>query len=297
MHTLDMRVCTVSLFDSAWMPEGEGERFVFGRAAEGFSWERFLPRLDRIYERLHAAFGGAPRFALEKGIPSGAGLGGSTALAVCMTKLWAERAGRTPDDALLLSLGSDAPYMYIGGDARVTGRGERVERLPFAEREVFILLPGEGVDTAKAYAGYDRMKETGELPEREGEYHNDLFAPAAKLVPAVGEAYALLRSLGAERVVMTGSGSESAAPRPRVAERRRDLLRQGRGRLCGRGGITLAGHIRQPLRRGRGKPCGAGGADGICGRGRITGRHGNKGRGRVAGRRVRTHIDVRALTC
>ena len=228
MHTLDMRVCTVSLFDSAWMPEGEGERFVFGRAAEGFSWERFLPRLDRIYERLHAAFGGAPRFALEKGIPSGAGLGGSTALAVCMTKLWAESAGRTPDDALLLSLGSDAPYMYIGGDARVTGRGERVERLPFAEREVIILLPGGGVDTAKAYAGYDRMKEAGELPEREGEFHNDLFAPAVRLNAKVGEAYELLRSLGAEKVVMTGSGSAVCAF-PKDAEESERLFAATRG--------------------------------------------------------------------
>lgn len=67
--------------------------------------------------------------------------------------------------------------------------------------------------------------------------------------------------------VMTGSGSESAAPRPRVAERRRDSCGRDADGICGRGGITLAGHMRQPLRRGRGKPCGAGGADGICGRG------------------------------
>ena len=211
LHTLDMRVCTVSLFDGAELLSGEGERFVFRSVPDGFEKERFLPRLEDVYAKLRAAFGGSPRFALEKGIPSGAGLGGSSALAVCMTRLWAAESGAVPSEDLLLSLGSDVPYMYRGGDARVTGVGERVQALPFCGREVLILFPEGEVDTAKAYAEYDRMRAAGELPERAGEFFNDLFAPAVRLNAKVGEVYDILRAAGARNVVMTGSGSAVCA--------------------------------------------------------------------------------------
>ena len=203
LHTLDMRVCTVSLFDGAELLSGEGERFVFRSVPDGFEKERFLPRLEDVYAKLRAA--------LEKGIPSGAGLGGSSALAVCMTRLWAAESGAVPSEDLLLSLGSDVPYMYRGGDARVTGVGERVQALPFCGREVLILFPEGEVDTAKAYAEYDRMRAAGELPERAGEFFNDLFAPAVRLNAKVGEAYDILRAAGARNVVMTGSGSAVCA--------------------------------------------------------------------------------------
>ena len=76
LHTLDMRVCTVSLCDSAELAEGEGRRFVWKKTREGFDPERFEPVLERAYARLAEHFGGSPRFVLEKDIPSGAGLGG-----------------------------------------------------------------------------------------------------------------------------------------------------------------------------------------------------------------------------
>ena len=211
LHTLDMRVCTVSLCDSAELAEGEGRRFVWKKTREGFDPERFEPVLERAYARLAEHFGGSPRFVLEKDIPSGAGLGGSSALIACMARLWAMVSGREPDDGLLLSLGSDVPYMYRGGEARVTGRGEKVASLPFVPREVLIALPRCGVDTAAAYALYDGMKEAGELSERRGEHFNDLFAPAVRLAPEVGRAADALRAAGARDVVMTGSGSAVCA--------------------------------------------------------------------------------------
>ena len=211
LHTLDMRVCTVSLFDGAEILAGEGDRFVFRSVPDGFEQERFIPRIEDVYAKLQAAFGGSPRFALDKGIPSGAGLGGSSALAACMARLWAAESGVMPSEDLLLSLGSDVPYMYRGGDARVTGVGERVQPLPFCEREVLILFPEGEVDTASAYAEYDRMKAAGELPERTGEFFNDLFAPAVRLNARVGEAYDRLCAAGARNVVMTGSGSAVCA--------------------------------------------------------------------------------------
>ena len=211
MHTLDMRVCTADVCDRAELLPGEGERFVFRSFPEGFVPERFVPRLNAVYGKLRARFGGDFRFLIDKNIPSGMGLGGSSALAACMARLWAAEAGETPDAELLLSLGSDVPYMYLGGDARVTGAGECVEELPFTPRKVLVALPEGGVDTAAAYAEYDAMKARGDLPPREGEYFNDLYAPAAKLNPGTARAAAVLRAAGAENVVMTGSGSAVCA--------------------------------------------------------------------------------------
>ena len=225
LHTLDMRVCTLSLFDSAEIVRGDGERFVFLAEPKGFVRAKFLPLLDEIYLKLQARFGGEPRFLLEKHIPSGKGMGGSSALAASMALAWAEECGGRVDAELALSLGSDVPYMLTGGEARVTGRGEDVTHLPYVAREALVLLPKGGVDTAEAYALYDRMKEEGSLPERRGEYFNDLYAPAARLCPDVGRAVRALEESGAENAVMTGSGSavcaffEDKEELARVAER------------------------------------------------------------------------------
>lgn len=210
MHTLDMRVCGIALCDVASVAEGEGERFEWLAEPYGFKRERFLPRLESAYERLSAYFGTSLRFKLEKHIPSGAGLGGSSALAAAMTLLFEARTGIKASDDLLLSLGSDVPYMYRGGEARVTGCGERVESLPYVPRSVLVVFPEGGVDTAAAYALYDRtaQKDCGAV---KGEYFNDLYLPATVLNPDVARVKALVESCGARNVVMTGSGSAVCA--------------------------------------------------------------------------------------
>lgn len=211
LHTLDMRVCSVSLYDTAEIVRGDGARFEWTSVPMGFEKELFEPRLNEIYSVLKAKFGGEPRFRFEKGIPSGAGLGGSSALVAAMAKLWGREAGMSADDGFLLALGSDVPYMYRGGEARVTGCGESVERLPFVGRKVLIAFPEGGVDTAKAYALYDEMSANGALPKRGTEFFNDLYAPAVRLNPDVERVKILLAECGAERVVMSGSGSAVCA--------------------------------------------------------------------------------------
>ena len=174
---------------------------------------------------MQARFGGEPRFLMKKHIPSGKGMGGSSALAASMALAWAEESGGRVDAELALSLGSDVPYMLTGGEARVTGRGEDVTHLPYVAREALVLPPKGGGETAEADALYDRMKEEGSLPERRGEYFNDLYAPAARLCPDVGRAVRALEESGAENAVMTGSGSavcaffEDKEELARVAER------------------------------------------------------------------------------
>ena len=113
------------------------------------------------------------------------------------------RSGIRPTSEFLLSLGSDVPYMYEGGEARVTGCGESVERLPFVKRSVLLVLPSGGADTAKAYALYDQ----GVISPGD----NHLFAAACRLCPETGRAAEALSLAGARRVVMSGSGSAVCA--------------------------------------------------------------------------------------
>ena len=190
LHTLDMRVCSVSLFDRVTLlppasaPEGISDgsgRAVLTAVPEGFRPELFFEAFSRTLSLAEEFFGKTEGvFAIEKRIPARAGLGGS-----------------------LLSLGSDVPYMYEGGEARVTGCGESVERLPFVKRSVLLVLPSGGADTAKAYALYD---EGVTFP---GDNH--LFAAACRLCPETGRAAEALSLAGARRVVMSGSGSAVCA--------------------------------------------------------------------------------------
>ena len=167
MHTLDMRVCSVSLGDGVRLSEG-GARFSFTETPAGF-------------------VRGEYSFTIAKRIPHLAGLGGSSAPVAGMARLWAKARGVTPDPRFLLRLGSDVPYMFRGGDARVRGAGEEVEGLPFEEREVLIVTVEGGVDTAKAYALYDGMCGEERYAHGDGElFFNDLFPAAVRLNPPPG---------------------------------------------------------------------------------------------------------------
>ena len=199
LHTLDMRVCSVSLFDRVTLlppasaPEGISDgsgRAVLTAMPEGFRPELFFEAFSRTLSLAEEFFGKTEGvFAIEKRIPARAGLGGSTAPAAALERL--------------LSLGSDVPYMYEGGEACVTGCGESVERLPFVKRSVLLVLPSGGADTAKAYALYDEgVTSPGD---------NHLFAAACRLCPETGRAAEALSLAGARRVVMSGSGSTVCA--------------------------------------------------------------------------------------
>src|SRR5581483_9670733 len=73
--------------------------------------------------------------SLHKSIPSGAGLGGGSADAAGTLVGGARLLGLDLDPAVLAALGatlgSDVPFCVIGGIARMRGRGEIIEPLPF----------------------------------------------------------------------------------------------------------------------------------------------------------------------
>jgi 4-diphosphocytidyl-2-C-methyl-D-erythritol kinase len=167
------------------------------------------------------------RITLKKRIPVRAGLGGGSsdcaATLVALNKLW---GCNLPFDRLVeigAKLGADVPFCMKGGFARVRGVGERMEKLPYAPRiPLVLLMPAEGLSTARVFGEYDRMKLAPlglDMPRLADALYardfdacaqlsgNSLEAPAVNLVPEVGECIRMLRAHGARFARMTGSGS------------------------------------------------------------------------------------------
>ena len=97
---------------------------------------------------------------VDKKIPVAGGLGGSSAdIAGVLNALNLLFEIDMNMEKLAAELGSDAPYMLKGGYAVISGRGEKIERLPF-NKTLFLLLITENanVSARACYKKYDQRK-------------------------------------------------------------------------------------------------------------------------------------------
>ncbi len=105
----------------------------------------------------HYGLGGMD-IVIEKKIPLQSGMGGSSADAAGVARAIRELFDlENIDNDLLVKIGSDVPYMYKGGDCRVSGIGEKVESINLPKFNKVVLLPAKGVDTTKCYELYDEV--------------------------------------------------------------------------------------------------------------------------------------------
>ena len=149
------------------------------------------PGDDNLALRAAAALGVTARIRLWKRVPAGAGLGGGSADAAAVLRI----LGAPPAAAdAAPGLGSDVPFLLVGGTALATGGGETLQRLPDRPGWYAIAWPGYGVPTAAVYAAWDEVG---------GDGMNHLTRAALKVEPRLAEFAATLG--GAWR--MTGSGS------------------------------------------------------------------------------------------
>ena len=151
-----------------------------------------------------------------KSIPEGGGLGGGSADAaavlLALNGMW--RLGMAPMGiaAIGARVGSDVPSLVLAHHFRrpvlMEGRGERVRALGDGEIAAlgvgaFIVLANPGIrsSTAEVYAGW--------RPERGAarSHANELQAAACELHPEIAATIDALSAAGAERAMMSGSGS------------------------------------------------------------------------------------------
>jgi 4-diphosphocytidyl-2-C-methyl-D-erythritol kinase len=200
-----------------------------------FAFECDVPVLagdDNLVVRALRALGALPaaRVALEKRIPSQAGLGGGSSDAAAVLRAAMDGAFGPPPAAdwvaLARGLGSDVPFFLAGTGALVEGTGERVTpagALP--PWHVLIVKPPAAVSTAEAYRQLDRIErpsrsrsasvsiaaiealQRSDFDAIERLLQNDFHAAIASGTPEVARAVDALHAAGANRALLAGSGS------------------------------------------------------------------------------------------
>lgn len=172
------------------------------------------------------------RITIAKRIPVAAGLGGGSsdaaATLVALNRLWRLCASPRELSTLASRLGSDVPFLLRGGTAMVSGRGERVDQLPPADLEWFVIAcPGMRVPdkTASLYARLGpsnftrgaltrrlaaRIRGGGDVPPQ---FLFNVFDDVAfDAFPGLRECWEAMHALGAWEVHLAGSGSSLFAP-------------------------------------------------------------------------------------
>jgi len=167
------------------------------------------------------------RITLKKNIPARAGLGGGSAdcaaTLLALNKLWGLNLPLKTLQKIGLTLGADVPFCLQKGLCRAEGVGEILTPLENAPSIPLVMItPGGGLSTPAVFkewnAGGHPMTKidtlgladalaAGDLACADALSHNDLQAPAISLMPEIGELIVRFRSLGADFVRMTGSGS------------------------------------------------------------------------------------------
>ncbi|MBO7413433.1 MAG: 4-(cytidine 5'-diphospho)-2-C-methyl-D-erythritol kinase [Fibrobacter sp.] len=167
---------------------------------------------------------------LEKVMPLGAGLGGGSADAAAtlrlLNRLWNLNFEATMLEEIGAKLGADVPFLVRGGSAFAEGIGERLTFIdPLDLPEGYALLiatPLDAVPTKDAYAGvpksgpdrWERYKAecsahsgTRPYPLQPSALFNAFETSVFPKHPLVAEMKEKMSELGAEAVLMSGSGA------------------------------------------------------------------------------------------
>jgi 4-diphosphocytidyl-2-C-methyl-D-erythritol kinase len=167
---------------------------------------------------------------IQKNIPIASGMaGGSSDAAAVMRGLY-DLYNIEPDfeqmREYLAEIGSDVPYCLEGGTVYASGRGEKIEFLPFiGEKYLVIVTPKICVSTPEVFSIYDEMKDSShnklnkynikkiinnikseQQIDWNLDFKNDLSAPARTLCSEIKEIEDIIKNTGPQLYLMSGSG-------------------------------------------------------------------------------------------
>lgn len=156
LHALDTVMCSIGIADdvrAVKRPDGEIRVYFNGQLALGTNAEKAAKLMrDR--------FGFGADLYVTTRIPSGAGLGGSSADAAGAINAYRALYDLSAVEELkkiAFAVGSDVPYMLCGGLKRLRGTGENVTAIN-ADLGGEVLLCGRGkVDTYACFSYFDKM--------------------------------------------------------------------------------------------------------------------------------------------
>ncbi|MDD6677961.1 MAG: 4-(cytidine 5'-diphospho)-2-C-methyl-D-erythritol kinase [Firmicutes bacterium] len=164
-HDLKSIMQTISIRDSIEIDVGTGKPWKLLCTNAGIpADERNLAwKAARIYCDALQKDPNGLEIRIEKRIPVEAGLGGGSADAAAVLRALNRYYGNPLSIAALAelgaSVGSDVPFCVIGGTAEVTGRGERIRKLPNMPDCVFVVCkPPFSASTPELYRMIDERE-------------------------------------------------------------------------------------------------------------------------------------------
>lgn len=191
-HELETVYHAISLYDEVTAERADRlELTVTGEGAD------VLPTDDRnlavrAATVLADALDVAPRVRLtiRKQIPLSGGLAGGSADAaatlVACDALWGGGLSRDELAGIAAELGSDVPFLVLGGTALGTGRGEIVSPvLTTGTWHWVVAVAATGLSTPRVYAELDRLRETGAAPSEPAGKPDELLAALRQHDPRV----------------------------------------------------------------------------------------------------------------
>ncbi len=178
----------------------------------------------RAAQAFFAAYGQSfgVKIALQKRIPSQAGLGGGSADAAAvllgLNQLCGEPFDRASLAALGATLGADVPFCVRGGAQHARGFGQELTPCaPLPDCSVLCVMGKEGISTGEAFAALDRdglatePSSTAMLEAlTRGDYRSvceNLYNSFERVTPAAPTLVARLCALGADGARLSGSGA------------------------------------------------------------------------------------------
>lgn len=226
-HDIETFFHTISLHDEITL-EPADELTIAMTSSE--PWAKRMPDADDniafkaarlLAERCDAA---GARIEIRKNIPLGAGLAGGSgnaaAVLTALRQLWDVTIDHDELMEIAASLGSDVPFMLVGGTALGRGRGELLERVPNAPSLWFVLgIADRGLSTGEVYGRWrPEHSGTGDLgtfrdilvsgdpDDVAAAVRNDLEPAALELRPELGARLETMAAAGALRAFISGSG-------------------------------------------------------------------------------------------
>ncbi len=227
-HDLEMIMQSISLCDSVSVRIGCGE------GISVVSNVRHIPNDERnIAYKAATAFikatgndCGGINIAIEKRIPSSAGMAGGSADGAAVLRLLSVLSGENLSDSRLceigLEVGADVPFCIMGGTSLARAKGEKLTELaPLPECYFVIGKPKRGMSTKAVFEKIDSEPiphrpdatamieaiEKAAVSDIAKQVYNVFEAPVSLEVSEICDIKKILLENGAMTAAMTGSGS------------------------------------------------------------------------------------------
>lgn len=224
-HEVRMVMASIDLADRVECEELQEDRIILHASAPYVPEDErnFAFQAAQLIREKYSVHRGVA-ISIRKRIPVAAGLAGGSSDAAAtiraLNRLW--RLGMSYEQMLDVArkIGSDVAFCLKGGTALATGRGEKIAQLPSLPPCWIILVkPDVSVSTAQIYRDWDDQTpdhtnvdgmvsatKMGDFDAICSALGNTLEKVTIRKVPEIARIKEHMRSIGAEGILMSGSG-------------------------------------------------------------------------------------------